>query len=42
MLALPEEVEQAQAEGVDIIPSRAVDSFVAEGGCVSAIRAWSA
>ncbi len=38
MLALPEEVEQAQAEGVDIIPSRAVDSFVVEGGRVSAIQ----
>lgn len=37
MLALPEEVEQSQAEGVDIIPSRAVDSFMAEGGRVSAI-----
>jgi NADPH-dependent glutamate synthase beta subunit-like oxidoreductase len=38
MVALPEEVAQAQAEGVDIIPSRAVDSFEVDGVRVSAIQ----
>jgi NADPH-dependent glutamate synthase beta subunit-like oxidoreductase len=38
MLALTEEIDQAQAEGVQILPSRGVDSFVVEGGRVSGIR----
>lgn len=38
MLALTEEIDQAQAEGVDILPSRGVDSFVVEDGRVSGIR----
>ena len=38
MLALTEEIDQAQAEGVVIIPSRGVDSFVVENGRVSGIR----
>jgi pyruvate/2-oxoglutarate dehydrogenase complex dihydrolipoamide dehydrogenase (E3) component/NAD-dependent dihydropyrimidine dehydrogenase PreA subunit len=38
MLALAEEIDQAQAEGVEILPSRGVDSFAVEHGRVSGIR----
>ncbi len=38
MLALSEEIDQAQEEGVEILPSRGVDSFVVENGRVAGIR----
>lgn len=38
MLALDEEIEDAQAEGITIYPSRGVDSFVTKDGRVSSIR----
>lgn len=38
MPALPEEIDQARAEGVEILPARGVDSFVGDGGRVSAVR----
>lgn len=38
MLALSEEIEGAQTEGIAIHPSRGVDSFLAENGHVSSIK----
>jgi NADPH-dependent glutamate synthase beta subunit-like oxidoreductase len=38
MLALADEIDQAQEEGVQILPSRGVESFVVEDGRVSGIR----
>jgi NADPH-dependent glutamate synthase beta subunit-like oxidoreductase len=38
MLASAKEIEQAQAEGVEILPSRGVDSFLVEEGHVSGVR----
>ena len=38
MLALTAEIEEAQAEGVEILPSRGVDSFAVEEGRVAAVR----
>ena len=38
MLALTAEIEESLAEGVQIHPSRGVESFVVEGGRVSAVR----
>ena len=38
MLALTAEIDEALAEGVDILPSRGVDSFVVEEGRVGAVR----
>ena len=38
MPALPEEIEEAVAEGVVIHPARGVDSFAVKDGCVSAVR----
>jgi NADPH-dependent glutamate synthase beta subunit-like oxidoreductase len=38
MPALTEEIDQAQAEGVKLLPSRGVDSFVVDDGRVRGIR----
>jgi NADPH-dependent glutamate synthase beta subunit-like oxidoreductase len=38
MLALTAEIDEAVAEGIEILPSRGVDSFVVEDGRVSAMR----
>jgi NADPH-dependent glutamate synthase beta subunit-like oxidoreductase len=38
MLALTTEIEESTAEGVQIHPSRGVESFVVEGGRVTAVR----
>jgi len=38
MLALSEEIDDAMAEGINIYPSRGIDSFGTRGGQVSSIR----